>query len=79
MPAADLFTIVPRAESKESDAERVFPRESETADADMREGGSGSGSAVVMMMVARRRRVVVMGILSFMVVFLEFVLLASLL
>jgi hypothetical protein len=78
MPAADLFTIVPRVESKESDAEGMFPCESETTDADMREGESGSGSAVVMVMVARRR-VVVMGVLSFMVIFPEFVLLASLL
>jgi hypothetical protein len=57
----------------------VFPRESKTADADMREGESGSGSVVVMVMVARRRRVIVMGVLSFMVIFPEFVLLASLL
>lgn len=75
----NLFTIAPRTKSKESDAEWTFPCDSETAGADISEGESGRGSAEVKVMVARRRRVAVMGVLSFMVVFLEFVLLASLL
>jgi hypothetical protein len=77
MPAVNLFTIARRTESKESDDEWT-PCDSKTAGVDISEGGSGRYSAVVIVMVARRR-VAVMGVLSFMVVFLEFVWLASLL
>jgi hypothetical protein len=78
MPAVNLFTIAPRTESKESDAEWTFSYDSETAGADISEGRSGRGSGVVMVMVARRR-IAVMVVFSFMVDFLEFVLLASML